>query len=104
MEERQYIAKEANTGNLVSDKPHLIHLDIEPVTEGYVEILDIKSGHHVVTAIELLSLANKRPGEGRRLYLKKRKDHQSAGVNTVEIDRLRRGKRVLMAGTQQIPP
>ena len=48
----------------------LIHLDIEPVTEGYLEIIDAKSGHRVVTTIELLSVANKRPGKGRRLYLK----------------------------------
>ena len=97
-------AKEAENSDLLPAKPLLIHLDIEPVTEGYVEIIDVKSGHRVVTAIELLSLANKRPGKGRRLYLKKRKDQQSAGVNTVEIDLLRRGRRVLMVGTEQIPP
>ena len=45
----------------------MIHLDIEPVTEGYVEIIDVKSGHRVVAAIEVLSPTNKRPGEGRRL-------------------------------------
>jgi hypothetical protein len=97
-------ATEAKNGDLVPAKPLLIHLDVEPVTEGYVEIIDVKSGHGVVTAIELLSPGNKRAGEGRRLYLKKRKDQQSAGVNTVEIDLLRRGKRVLMVGTEQIPP
>jgi Protein of unknown function (DUF4058) len=97
-------ATEAENGDLLPAKPLLIHLDIEPVTEGYVEIIDVKSGHRVVTAIELLSLANKRAGKGRRLYLKKRRDQQSAGVNTVEIDLLRRGRRVLMVGTEQIPP
>jgi Protein of unknown function (DUF4058) len=84
-------------------KPLLIHLDIEPVTEGYVEIIDVKSGHRVVTTIELLSTANKRPGEGRRLYLKKRKDQQAAGVSLVEIDLLRRGKSVLIVGKEQLP-
>jgi Protein of unknown function (DUF4058) len=97
-------ATEAEHGELLPTKPLLIHLDIEPVTEGYIEIIDVKSGHRVVTAIELLSLANKRAGKGRRLYLKKRKDQQSAGVNTVEIDLLRSGRRVLMVGTEQIPP
>jgi hypothetical protein len=97
-------ATKAENGDLLPAKPLLIHLDIEPVTEGYVEIIDVKSGHRVVTAIELLSLANKRAGQGRRLYLKKRRDQQSAGVNTVEIDLLRRGRRVLMVGTEQIPP
>jgi Protein of unknown function (DUF4058) len=97
-------ATETENGDLLPAKPLLIHLDIEPVTEGYVQIIDVKSGHRVVTAIELLSLANKRAGKGRRLYLKKREDQQSAGVNTVEIDLLRRGRRVLMVGAEQIPP
>jgi hypothetical protein len=85
-------------------KPLLVHLDVEPMTEGYVEIIDVKSGHRVVTTIELLSIANKRPGKGRRIYLKKRKDHQAAGVNLVEIDLLRRGKPVLMVAKDQLPP
>ncbi len=97
---------ETETGNgaVTPAEPFLIHLDVEPITEGYVEIIDVKSGHRVVTTIELLSVANKRPGEGRRLYLKKRKDHQAAGVNLVEIDLLRRGKPVLMVGREQLPP
>ena len=91
-------------GDLTPAEPLVIHLDLEPVTEGRVEIIDVKSGHRVVTAIEVLSPANKRPGEGRRLYLQKRRDQQSAGVNTVEIDLLRGGKRVLMIASEQIPP
>jgi Protein of unknown function (DUF4058) len=55
------------------------------------EIIDVKSGHRVVTAIEVLGPTNKRPGEGQRLYLQKREDQQSAAVNTVEIDLLRGG-------------
>jgi len=85
-------------------EPLLIHLDIEPVTEGYVEIVDVKSGHRVVTAIEVLSPTNKRLSEGQRLYLQKREDQQSAGVKTVEIDLLRGGKRLLMIRSDQIPP
>jgi hypothetical protein len=82
----------------------VIHLDIEPVTEGYVEIVDVKSGHRVVTAIEVLSPSNKRDGDGKRLYLRKRKDFQTAGVNTVEIDVLRGGERVLTVSPELIPP
>ena len=96
-------AAEMGNGVLPPAEPILIHLDIEPVTEGYVEIIDVKSGHRVVTTIELLSIANKRPGQGRRLYLKKRKDQQAAGVNLVEIDLLRRGKAVSMVGKEQLP-
>ncbi len=94
---------ETENGPVAPAEPLLIHLDIEPLTEGYVEIIDVKSGHRVVTTIELLNTANKRPGQGRRLYLKKRKDQQAAGVNLVEIDLLRRGKSVLMVGREQLP-
>ncbi len=97
------IKAETENGAHSPARPLLIHLDIEPVTEGYVEIIDAKSGHRVVTTIELLSIANKRPGAGRRLYLKKRKDQQAAGVNLVEIDLLRRGKPVLMVGKERLP-
>jgi Protein of unknown function (DUF4058) len=96
-------ATEMDSGVLSPAEPLLIHLDIEPVTEGYVEIIDVKSGHRVVTTIELLSVANKRAGEGRRLYLKKRKDQQAAGVNLVEIDLLRRGKPLMMVGKDRLP-
>jgi Protein of unknown function (DUF4058) len=95
---------DAANGDPALDEPLFIHLNIEPVTEGYVEIIDVKSGHRVVTAIEVLSLSNKRPGQGQRLYLQKRDDQQSVGVNTVEIDLLRGGIRNLMIATEQIPP
>jgi hypothetical protein len=98
------IRAEAANGAGVPAEPLLIHLDIEPVTEGYVEIVDVKSGHRVVTAIEVLSPTNKRSNEGQRLYLQKRADQQSAGVNTVEVDLLRGGKRVLMIAPDQVPP
>jgi hypothetical protein len=95
---------DAANGDPVCDVPFLVHIDIEPVTEGYIEIIDVKSGHRVVTAIEVLSPTNKRPGEGQQLYLKKREDQLAAGVNTVEIDLLRGGTRVLMVDAEHIPP
>ena len=85
-------------------EPIVIHLDTEPVTEGYIEIVDVKSGHRVITSIEVLSPANKHAGEGQRLFLQKREDMTRAGVNTVEIDLLRGGDRVLMIPPEQIPP
>ena len=84
-------------------EPILIHLDVEPITESFVEIVDVKSGHRVVTAIEVLSPTNKRATEGQRLYLKKRDDLKLARVNTVEIDLLRGGDRILMVPPQLIP-
>jgi Protein of unknown function (DUF4058) len=97
-------AEDAVNGDPICDVPILIHLEIEPVTEGYIEIIDVKSGHRVVTAIEVLSPTNKRPGEGQQLFLNKREDQQAAGVNTVEIDLLRGGTRVLMVDAEHIPP
>ncbi len=84
--------------------PIVIHLDTEPVTESYIEIVNVKSGHRVITSIEVLSPANKHAGEGQRLFLQKRDDLPRAGVNTVEIDLLRGGDRILMIRRVQIPP
>ena len=95
---------EIDNGELVPAEPILIHVDIEPITENFIEIIDVKSGHRVVTAIEVLSPTNKRPTEGQRLYLKKRNDLKLAGVNTVEIDLLRDGERVLMVPQELVPP
>lgn len=77
-------------------EPIMIHVDVQPTTESYIEIVDYKSGHRVVTAIEVLSPTNKRPTEGQRLYLKNREDFKLAGVNTVQIDLLRGGDRMSM--------
>jgi hypothetical protein len=96
-------ATEIDADELVPAEPILIHLDIEPVTESFVEVVDVKSGHRVVTAIEVLSPTNKRPTEGQRLYLQKRYDFKLAGVNIVEIDLLRGGERVLMAPQEMVP-
>ncbi len=59
----------------------------------YVKILDAKS-RRLVTVIELLSPANKKPGPDRDDYLTKRIDYLTAGVNLVEIDLLRAGERI----------
>lgn len=44
----------------------------------------------LVTAVEVLSPTNKRPGEARRRYIRKREGVVAALVNLVEIDLLRR--------------
>ena len=48
-------------------------------------------GGELVTAVELLSPTNKRPGEGRAQYLQKQREFRAAGVNLVEVDLLRGG-------------
>jgi hypothetical protein len=97
-------AAETGTDEFVPAEPLVIHLDIEPVTESYVEIVDVKSGHRIVTTIEVLSPTNKRLGEGQELFLQKRADMKQAGVNIAEIDLLRGGQRVLFAAPELIPP
>ena len=72
-------------------EPLIIQLPDEPVTEGYIEIIDVGSGKRVVTVIEVLSLANKTPGEGRNLYGAKQRELLEAKVSLVEIDLLRAG-------------
>ena len=73
------------------DVPVVISLPPEEVREVYIEILDLTRGGRVVTVIEFLSPANKMPGEGRDLYLRKQKDVLSSETHLVEIDLLRQG-------------
>jgi hypothetical protein len=58
-----------------------------------IRIRDAKN-RRVVTAIELLSPANKTPGTDRDRYLLKRDDYLASDTNLVEIDLLRSGTRV----------
>ena len=62
----------------------------EEAQERYLEIRDVSSGA-VVTAVESLSPKNKRTGEGRRAYDKKRYKVLASMTNLVEIDLLRGG-------------
>lgn len=45
----------------------------EPPTLRYLRIIDVRSGNRLVTAIEFLSLANKK-GKGRAAYRKKQRE------------------------------
>ena len=85
-------------------EPLVIYLSDEPVTERYIDIIDVGSGRRVVTVIEMLSLSNKVPGEGQELYRRKQRELIDGHVNLVEIDLLRAGDRVLSVGFSHIPP
>ncbi|AKG21159.1 DUF4058 family protein [Calothrix sp. 336/3] len=63
----------------------------EIVKETYLEVRDV-STKEVVTVIEILSPKNKRSGEGRNAYMKKRLQILGSYTNLVEIDLLRDGK------------
>ena len=84
-------------------EPLVIYLSDEPVTEGYIEIIDVGSGRRVVTVIEVLSLSNKSPGEGQEVYRRKQRELRDGYVNLVEIDLLRAGERMLSVGPARIP-
>ncbi len=65
-----------------------------PFRQITVEIRDTASGL-LVTAIEILSPVNKRPGtEAREAYLRKRHNILASTAHLLEIDLLRRGERL----------
>src|SRR5947207_15858369 len=81
----------------------VVPLYVEPPTLRYLRIIDVRSGNRLVTAIEFLSLANKKGKKGRAAYRKKQQKIVDGGANLVEIDLLRAGKYVLLAPENQVP-
>ena len=63
----------------------------DPIEEPYLGILT-DEGDRLVTAIEVMSRANKTAGDhGRNSYISKQQDYRLSNVNLVEIDLLRGG-------------
>jgi hypothetical protein len=81
------------TASVAPAYANLPAVDLERLS--YVEIRDARS-RRLITAIELLSPTNKRPGSDRDQYLAKRATLMRQGVNLVEIDLLRGGPRMPM--------
>jgi hypothetical protein len=104
--ERRRVQEEARkpVDNIAVAEPIVIQVADEPVTQGYIEIVDATSGHRVVTVIEFLSPSNKVPGPGQDLYLKKQQEVRAAAANLVEIDLTRAGTRALALPAGRIPP
>jgi hypothetical protein len=94
----------AVAGQAAVSEPVIVEWAGEPATETFLNILEAGPGHRLVTVIEVLSLANKLPGEGQRQYRQKQRELRDAGVSLVEIDLLRRGERVLSLPPARIPP
>lgn len=103
--ERRRKQTDASTpaGTLTAAEPLILQID-EEITEGYIEIRDASSGHRVVTVLEVLSLANKVPGEGQRKYLQKQQELLQGEVSMVAIDLLRSGQRLLPIPLELLPP
>jgi len=85
------------------DEPLVIQLSDEPLSQGYIEIIDAGSGNRVITVIEFLSPSHKIPGQGQDLYLQKQQEVRAAGVSLVEIDLTRTGRRVMILPPERIP-
>jgi len=69
--------------------------ELETIKQGYLEVKDIGSGE-VVTTLEILSPINKKSGEGRDKYEKKRLKVLGSFTNLVEIDLLRKGRPIVI--------
>lgn len=63
----------------------------EEVRESYLEVREVATGK-AITVIEILSPGNKRTGEGRRVYERKRQQVLGSLTHLVEIDLLRGGE------------
>jgi hypothetical protein len=74
--------------------PQIVRFEPEPVTEYFLEITEPRFGGDVVTAIEVLSPTNKRPGDGMSQFKKNQAQYRAGRVNRVEIDLLRGGSRL----------
>jgi hypothetical protein len=93
----------ASNGIAVAE-PLVVHIEQDdPIHQGFIEIIDLKSGRRVVTVIEIVRPSNKVSGPGRDSYVKKQDELRDAGVSLVEIDLNRTGKRVMSAPFELIP-
>src|SRR5262249_36759978 len=79
----------------VATEPMLQLVDQQPLTEAFIEVFDVSNGNAVVTFIEILSPANKTPGDSMDAYLRRQQEICRSDTNLVEIDLLRTGKHVL---------
>src|SRR5437899_1402709 len=96
-------APAATAGGVAVAEPLRIRLPDEPVTQGYIEIIDLATGRRVVTVIEVLSPSNKAAGPGRELYEQKQRECKEGAVHLVEIDLLRAGPWVLSDPQHLVP-
>jgi hypothetical protein len=81
-------------------RPERVTLPIPvAVNERYLEVREIVTDE-VITVIELLSPKNKRTGDGRSAYEKKRRAILGSATHLIELDLLRVGKPMAILGIQ----
>lgn len=93
----------AGTAPAAAAEPLVVHVGDEPMTQGFIQIVETGSGGRLVTVVEVLSPSNKVSGDGQRLYLQEQEECRAAGVNFVEIDLLRGGQWVLGVPRDRVP-
>ena len=84
-------------------EPCIVTLLDDRRPERHIKIVDRNSGNRVVTAIELLSPANKCSAAGRDAYRRKQHEYLQSGVNLVEIDRIRQGEFIVAIPEELVP-
>ena len=84
-------------------EPYVVLLEDELRTQRHLEIVDTTDGGRVVTAIEVLSPANKTGLEGPVAYRHKQREYLEGRVNLVEIELVRGGECVLAIPEDRIP-
>lgn len=73
-------------------QPIVVHVPHEEIRETFLEIYTRQGGERLVTSVEVLSPANKSPGDhGQALYQQKQREVLNSQVHLVEIDLLRGG-------------
>lgn len=86
------LSKDSSRSIAAVAEPQTVELpQLEEVHERYLEIREGTTGT-VITTIELPSPKNKRSGEGRDAYLRKRQQVLTSQTNFVEVDLLRGGR------------
>ena len=85
-------------------EPLVMHVSRTRFRQPFVEVRETGGEGRLITVIEFLSPTNKRPGDGRKQYLRKRDELVAADVNLVEIDLTQTGRRELLVPQSQVPP
>ena len=93
------MAQPTTTATQTRPRQIQIPMSVE-VKERYLEVREVGT-HQVITVIEVLSPKNKRKGEGRTAYEKKRQRVLGSSSHLVEIDLLRENTPMPMIGVEE---
>ena len=85
----------ADGGGLAVAEPIRLVVADDRVSQGHLEIRDLRDDRRLVTSVEVFSPTNKRGRLARAEYVRKRTAHFRAGANVVEVDLLRAGRHLV---------